>query len=74
MGIFAIGNEELERAKKVKDGDEIVCPICQGIHKIKFTYDNGKTASLGFYECDGTPYLAAVHGKLIGEVKLARKE
>jgi hypothetical protein len=65
--MFAIGNEEMEEAKKI--GDFILCKLCGERHRIeygeKILKDGTKKPSklLGFYSCQGKKYLASIAGK-----------
>jgi len=65
--MFAIGNNELEKAKKL--GDFILCDKCGKRHWIEYgeeiLEDGTKIPSkmLAFYKCGATMYLAGVGGK-----------
>jgi len=67
--MFAIGNEELDKASPI--GDSIACPKCGVEHEIKYGEkvlpDGTKIPSkmLAYYKCGGACYLAGVNGKSI---------
>ena len=67
--MFAIGNEELEKAQKI--GDFVFCKMCGKRHKIEFADevlpDGTKIPSkaLALYRCGGESYLAGINGKKI---------
>ena len=68
----AFGNEELDKAPRIEDGTEILCPLCLGTHKIEFTHSEDSAFTLGTYRCGDKIYLAAVNGKLILGLKGAK--
>lgn len=65
--MFAIGNDELEKAKPL--GDFILCKGCGKMHKIhygKSRQPDGsweETKLLSFYKCGGKSFLAGINGK-----------
>jgi hypothetical protein len=64
--MFAIGNDELEKAKPL--GDFILCTICGKRHKIEFGKElqDGvwvESKLLAFYICGEKSYLAGIDGK-----------
>ena len=67
---IGFGNDTLAKMPKVADGDPIICPRCQGVHKLQCGTSEGvKSDLLMFYDCDGKGYLGAVDGRLIAGVK-----
>ena len=69
--MFAIGNDELDKAPKL--GKSILCK-CGKRHKILYGNQiladgtKEKSAALALYKCQGKTYLAGIHGKDIRKV------
>lgn len=70
---IGFGNEQLENQPIVKKGDEIICPDCGMLHKIKYGKDSDGNESdmLGFYNCGEKTMLASINGKLVAGLKAA---
>ena len=70
--MFAIGNDELEKAPRL--GDFILCKQCGERHKVEYgdkVLEDGTkepSKSLAFYECGKKLYLAGINGKDIRKV------
>ena len=68
--MISFGNEELKNQPEIKENEEIVCPHCGQLHKIKCGTNvktGEKTNSLSCYSCPSSrkTYLAGVIGKMI---------
>lgn len=64
------GNDTLGKMPKVADGDPIICPHCQGVHKLESAMSEGKkTDLLMFYKCGTKDYMGAVSGRLVAGLK-----
>ncbi len=67
--MFAIGNDELEKADNL--GDFILCDKCGERHLIDYGEEvmkdgtKKKTKLLAFYKCGDKVYLAGINGKKI---------
>ena len=63
MNYVAVGNDELGD----KLGKTINCPSCGGQHDIKCSSEDpaneGRIATLQYYKCGDTTYLAGINGK-----------
>ena len=67
---IGFGNDELADLATIKEGDEVMCPRCNGRHRLVGGTSEGKrTTLLMFYECNGATYLGALNGKLVAHVK-----
>jgi len=79
-----ISNEELERAPRMKAGDEIICQTCSEKHVIESRMsqvrkDDGAmvpgTLEFLFYRCGSRMYMAGLDGKSVpGTIRAQRKE
>lgn len=72
LPFLAVGNEELAKAENAYKGDYIRCPKCSGEHQLKCGKDSKtgeESRMLLFYNCGADSYLAAIQGKLLGEIK-----
>ena len=70
IGYVGFGNDTLSKMPKVADGDPIICPKCQGVHKLEAAMSDGhKTVLLMFFSCSGKQYLGAVEGRLVAGIK-----
>lgn len=67
--MFAIGNEELEKAEPL--GDSILCDKCGQQHMIEYADEvlpdrtKRKSKLLAFYKCGDKSYLAGINGKRV---------
>lgn len=66
-------NDQLENQPTIKKGDEVICPGCGMLHKIKYGKDSDGNESdmLGFYNCGEKIMLASINGKLVTGLKPA---
>lgn len=66
---IGFGNDTLSKMPKVGDGDPIICPKCQSVHKLECGTKNGnKDDFLMFYRCGESSYLGAIAGRLVAGV------
>ena len=68
MGVpyIGFGNDELKNNPTVEIGMTIVCPNCNGLHKLEAGTVNGKLShAMYFVKCAEKTYLAAVQKKLV---------
>ena len=65
------GNDTLAKLPKVADGEPIICPKCQSVHKLEAAKDKdgNKSDVLLFYRCGEGDYLGAVAGRLVAGIK-----
>jgi len=68
---IGFGNDQLEGAPLVKDGDLIFCPHCFSEHAVARSWSSDGSISLDTYCCGETAYLCGMNGKLIMGVKPA---
>ena len=67
---IGFGNDTLAKMPTVSDGEQIICPYCQGVHKLESaTTEEGKTNILMFFKCGDKSYIGAVAGRLIAGIK-----
>ncbi len=68
--MLTISNHELLPLPKAQAGDIVACPLCRREHALQEV--GGKLATILWYTCQGTSFLASVGGQLMGG--LERKE
>ena len=63
---IGFGNDTLCKLPKVKKGDEVFCPHCNGRHVlVGCTMEGRPTDFILFYKCGNKDYLAAINGRLV---------